>query len=113
MGAAGLSLAGPDGTFGNRFDDPEGIYRVLYASSQRLGCYLEALAQFRLISRYMPNSLKSRGRTTLFHLDRFPLNGLRNESSASGSMKVAMISTAASGSECYGRHSPPIASPWA
>ena len=35
--------AGPDGTFGNRFDDPEGIYRVLYASSQRLGCFLETL----------------------------------------------------------------------
>jgi hypothetical protein len=42
------SLAGPDGTFGNRFDDPDGIYRVLYASSQRLGCYLETLARFRI-----------------------------------------------------------------
>ena len=27
--------AGPDGTFGNRFDDPDATYRVLYASSQR------------------------------------------------------------------------------
>lgn len=42
------ALAGPDGTFGNRFDDPEGTYRVLYASSQRLGCYLETLARFRV-----------------------------------------------------------------
>jgi hypothetical protein len=25
-----------DRTFGNRFDDPAGVYRVLYASSQRL-----------------------------------------------------------------------------
>jgi RES domain len=41
-------LAGPDGTFGNRFDDPEGAYRVLYASSQRLGCFLETLARFRV-----------------------------------------------------------------
>jgi len=40
--------AGPDGTFGNRFDDPEAIYRVLYASSQRLGCFLETLARFRV-----------------------------------------------------------------
>jgi len=40
--------AGPDGTFGNRFDDPEGTYRVLYASSQRLGCFLETLARFRV-----------------------------------------------------------------
>ena len=39
--------AEPDGTFGNRYDDPESRYRVLYASSQRLGCYLETLARFR------------------------------------------------------------------
>jgi hypothetical protein len=41
------SLAGADGTFGNRFDDPDATYRVIYASSQRLGCYLETLARFR------------------------------------------------------------------
>jgi len=40
--------AGPDGTFGNRFDDPDATYRVLYASSQRLGCFLETLARFRV-----------------------------------------------------------------
>ena len=40
--------AGPDGTFGNRFDDPEGMYRVLYTSSQRLGCFLETLGRFRV-----------------------------------------------------------------
>ena len=34
-------------TFGNRFDDPNGEYRVLYASSQILGCYIETLARFR------------------------------------------------------------------
>jgi hypothetical protein len=36
------------GTFGNRFDDPKGLYRVLYASSQRLGCFVETLARFRV-----------------------------------------------------------------
>jgi hypothetical protein len=36
-----------DGTFGNRFDDPESYYRVLYASTQRLACYVETLARFR------------------------------------------------------------------
>src|ERR1039458_5753060 len=36
-----------DGTFGNRFDDPSGYYRVLYASSQRLFCFIETLARFR------------------------------------------------------------------
>jgi len=41
------SRANPDGTFGNRFDDPEGYYRVLYASTQKRSCYLETLARFR------------------------------------------------------------------
>ena len=40
--------AGTHGTFGDRFDDPEGMYRVLYASSQRVGCFLETLARFRV-----------------------------------------------------------------
>lgn len=34
-------------TFGNRWDDPLGEYRVLYASSQRLGAFVETLARFR------------------------------------------------------------------
>ena len=42
------ALAGPDGTFGNRFDDPDATYRVLYASSQRLGCFVETLARVRI-----------------------------------------------------------------
>jgi hypothetical protein len=42
------SRASPDGTFGNRFDDPQGNYRVLYAASQELSCYVETLARFRL-----------------------------------------------------------------
>jgi hypothetical protein len=41
------AYAGDDGTFGNRFDDPRGEYRVLYASTQRLGTFLETLARFR------------------------------------------------------------------
>lgn len=41
------SRANADGTFGNRFDDPHGFYRVVYASSQRLSCFLETLARFR------------------------------------------------------------------
>ena len=39
--------AGEDGTFGNRFDDPQSSYRVLYACSQRLGAFVEVLARFR------------------------------------------------------------------
>jgi RES domain len=41
------SYAAPDGTFGNRYDDPQASYRVLYASSQRVGAFLETLARFR------------------------------------------------------------------
>jgi len=37
-----------DATFDNRWDDPEGIYRVLYASSQRAGAFVETLARFRV-----------------------------------------------------------------
>lgn len=36
-----------DGTFGNRWDDPDGLYRVLYAASQRIGTFLEVLACHR------------------------------------------------------------------
>jgi hypothetical protein len=42
------AYAKEDGTFGNRFDDPMRLYRVLYASSQRLGCFIETLARFRV-----------------------------------------------------------------
>lgn len=41
------SYAGLDGTFGNRYDDPQASYRVLYASSQRVGAFVETLARFR------------------------------------------------------------------
>jgi hypothetical protein len=36
-----------DNTFGNRWDDPEGVYRVVYASSQLEGAYVEGLSRFR------------------------------------------------------------------
>jgi hypothetical protein len=41
------SRAHTDGTFGNRFDDPTGYDGDLYASSQRLSCFIETLARFR------------------------------------------------------------------
>lgn len=41
------AFAGSDGTFGNRWDDAYGRFRVLYASSQRLGAFIETLAPFR------------------------------------------------------------------
>jgi hypothetical protein len=39
--------ANPDRTFGNRYDDCEGLYRVLYAASKAYGSYVETLARFR------------------------------------------------------------------
>ncbi len=41
------SRAAPDGTFGNRWDDPDGEFRVLYAASERVGAFVETLARFR------------------------------------------------------------------
>jgi hypothetical protein len=41
------AYAGPDGTFDNRWDDPSGTFRVLYACSQRVGAFVETLARFR------------------------------------------------------------------
>lgn len=36
-----------DGTFGNRWDDVDGVYRVLYACTQLEGAFVEVLARFR------------------------------------------------------------------
>lgn len=41
------SYASTDGTFGNRWDDPAGSYRVLYGCSQRAGAFVETLSRFR------------------------------------------------------------------
>lgn len=41
------AFAEPNGTFGNRFDDPLATYRVLYAATEREGAYVETLARFR------------------------------------------------------------------
>lgn len=41
------AYAGTDGTFDNRYDDPHGIYRVLYASTQRFATFVECLAYYR------------------------------------------------------------------
>jgi hypothetical protein len=42
------NYAHEDRSFGSRFDDPRGEYRVLYASSQREGAFAETLARFRV-----------------------------------------------------------------
>jgi hypothetical protein len=53
------TYAGPDNTFGNRYDNPAGEYRVLYAAGPRRGAFLETLARFRAgeIRRRTPRAL--------------------------------------------------------
>lgn len=41
------TYAREDGTFGNRYDDPDGQYRVLYAATERQTTFRECLARFR------------------------------------------------------------------
>src|ERR1700712_4672494 len=41
------SFVGDDGTFGNRFDDLDGYFRVLYTGSSPLTCFVETLARYR------------------------------------------------------------------
>lgn len=41
------AYVGDDGTFGNRFDDADGYFRVLYAGSSPLTCFVETLARYR------------------------------------------------------------------
>lgn len=65
--------AGPDGTFGNRFDDPEAMYRVVYASSQRLGCFLETLARFRVDHRLLAELAEIEGEDDYCPLGEVPL----------------------------------------
>jgi hypothetical protein len=65
--------AGPDGTFGNRFDDPEGMYRVLYASSQRLGCFLETLGRFRVDPKLLAELAEIEGEDDYFPIGEVPL----------------------------------------
>ena len=41
------TYAGADNTFGSRFDDPEGEYRIRHAAGQKRRAFLETLARFR------------------------------------------------------------------
>jgi RES domain len=69
---ADWSRANPDGTFDNRFDDPEGYYRVLYASSQRLSCFLETLARYRADLSLLAELNEIEGANDFFPLGAVP-----------------------------------------
>jgi hypothetical protein len=67
------ALAGADGTFGNRFDDPDALYRVLYASSQRVGCFLETLGRFRVDPKLLAELAEIDGEDDYCPLGEVPL----------------------------------------
>ena len=52
---ADWSRANPDGTFGNRFDDPEGYYRVLYAATRSSPAFSKPCHAFVSIPRSRPS----------------------------------------------------------
>jgi hypothetical protein len=67
-----------DGTFGNRFDDPESEYRVLYASSHEVSCFVETLARFRP-DLTLPEELKEiEGDDDFLPVGQVPLNWCAN-----------------------------------
>ncbi len=65
------------GTFGNRFDDLDATYRVLYASSQRLGCFLETLARFRIDPKLAAELADIEGEDDHFPLGEVPVEWLQ------------------------------------
>lgn len=81
------AYADPDGTFGNRWDDPDDVYRVLYACSQRRGCFVEVLSRYRpdpqvaaeLAEIAGPDDSLPPGHLPLHWLDNRTLGGARVE----------------------------------
>lgn len=53
-------LVGPDGTFGNRRDDPQGQDGVPYVCSDRVGAFPETLARFRARTGVVAAALTTR-----------------------------------------------------
>ncbi len=67
-----------DGTFGNRFDDPESEYRVLYASSQQVSCFVETLARFRPDLSLLEELQEIAGDDDFLPVGEVPLNWCSN-----------------------------------
>ncbi len=97
--------AGPNGTFGNRFDDPDATYRVLYASTQKLGCFLETLARFRLDPKLMAELAEIDEEDDHFPLREGLWNGYGSEFWESRLLPAnTLTSVAANGSAVCGAH---------
>lgn len=61
-----------DGTFGNRYDDPQAKYRVLYASTQRLSCFIETLACYRIDMLLAAELKEIEGQDDFYPLGKVP-----------------------------------------
>lgn len=72
------SRASSDGTFGNRFDDPQSYYRVLYASSQEVSCFIETLARYRPDLTLLAELEAIEGNNDFFPLGTVPLEWCAN-----------------------------------
>ena len=72
------SRANPDGTFDNRFDDPKGYYRVIYAATQNLSCFLETLARYRRDLSLLSELDEIEGENDFFRLEQYRGNGATN-----------------------------------
>jgi hypothetical protein len=102
------AFAGQDGTFGNRFDDPKSTYRVLYGSSQRLGCFIETLARFRLDLKLYAELEEIEGENDFVQMGSVPGEWLSNRLLASA--RVTGDFADICGSEWMGRLRPMLAS---
>ena len=92
-----------DGTFGNRFDDPESEYRVLYASSQKVSCFVETLARFRPDLQLIEELRQIEGDDDFLPIGEVPLNWCSNRAlgAASADGNYAGMFAGRSGSRCF------------
>jgi hypothetical protein len=60
-----------------RFDDPDATYRGLYASSQRLGCFLETFARFGVDPKLAAELAAISGEDDHFPLGEVPVEWLQ------------------------------------
>ncbi len=81
------SRSSQDGTFGNRFDDPESYYRVLYASSQEVSCFIETLARFRADLTLLAELKAIEGEDDFFPMGEVPSDWCDNRVMGTASAK--------------------------